>query len=205
MARSAKAANFADYDGALFELYTRCRYNELICHELMRGAARLERANQASLFGSISVALFAGTLGFMNTAGFVWVWAVFGVLATLLSLYSLIVDSGGRRFAWFGIATKLRALADEVEQFSLYVRRKKITEQELRTQWRTFGKALAELIEQGGVGLREYEAKRRDALRNELAIQLRQENRAAGRSNARQTPPVVTAIRRPYISKKGKS
>jgi hypothetical protein len=179
MAKKGKIASFAEYDDALFDLYTRCRYNELICHELMRGAARLERLNRGSLFASIAIAMFAGTLGFANIPGFVWGWAVFGIVATLLSLYSLVVDSGGKRFSWLGLASKLRAVADEVEQFSAYVRGGKITEPELRRQWTTFGKALGELTDQGGVELREYEAKHRANLRAQLAATLKEEKRAA--------------------------
>jgi hypothetical protein len=100
---SRKLASFRDYDDKLFDLYTRCRYNELICAELMSGAVRLEKWNQWMLFGSIVGSLLAGALGFLNAPSFAWAWASFGALATGLSLYSLIVDAGGRRFcgsAW---------------------------------------------------------------------------------------------------------
>lgn len=184
MAKRGRVAKFAEYDDELFRLYTSCRYNELICHELMSGAARLERLNRTSVLISLTISLVAGALGFLNSPYFVWPWAIFGILATLLSIYSLIVDSGGKRFSWFGLATKLHAIADEVEQFSAYVRRGKITEPELLIEWKSFSRKLAELIEQGGVELREYEARHGEVLRNRLASILRHENRAAKRPNS---------------------
>jgi hypothetical protein len=182
---SRKLASFRDYDDKLFELYTRCRYNELICAELMSGAVRLEKWNQWMLFGSIVGSLLAGALGFLNAPSFAWAWASFGALATGLSLYSLIVDAGGRRFLWFGLAGKFLATAEEVEQFSLFVQRRKITEQELLSEWRTFSKKLADLVEQGGHALREYEAQHDDRLRDRLAAILKRERRAARQARSR--------------------
>ena len=174
-----KIADIAEHKPKLFELYTRCRYNELICDELMRGASRVENAVKWSVLGAVAISLVTGSTSYLNPPALAPAWALFSALATFLATYSLVSGTGAKRFDWFGLAVRFRALADEVEFFSEYVKLGKITEDELLTQWQTFGRRLADLLDRGGVELRDYAAKHAEALRDKAATILKDERKAA--------------------------
>jgi hypothetical protein len=170
-------AKFDDYRIQLFELYQRARYQEETCLGLARRANRTEIFVKWSVLVLVGISLITGSMPYLNRPPFTAVWAILGALATLFSAYSLIVDSGAKRSSWFALATKFRAIADEFEFFTEYVKRGKISEKELLLKWEAFSKKLAELIEQGGVEMLDYAAHNEDVLREKLSKILKQEGR----------------------------
>jgi hypothetical protein len=174
----SKIAKFDDYKRQLFDLYTRPRYSELICDGLMRGAVKVEKVVRWSVLILVAIALLSqATEGFYPSV-LKPIGIAFDVLATLVALYSLIVASGAKQFTWFALASKFAALATEVEFFSEYVRLGKITEDELLDTWKGFSEKMGDLLDQGGVELREYAKKHGEPLRDKLAITLKKEGRA---------------------------
>jgi hypothetical protein len=172
-------ASIDQYKTKLFDLYTRFRYNELICDKLMRRASRIEWLVRWSVLITVLISLVTGALEKLNPTILSPLWAVFGAIATFLAIYSLVVDSGGKRFEWFSHAARFHALAEEVEFFSEYVKLGKITENELLDRWRAFSGRLAEVLQQCGVGHRDYARDNEATLRNEIETVLRNEGKSA--------------------------
>jgi len=179
-AASERAAPiFHEYEPKLFELYTRFRYNELVCRRLTREAMRLENWVRWSVVIALAISLFVGIIPGMNQAKLNWIWGSLTTCATLLSVYALIDGSSEKRFRWFQLAMRFHASASKVEFFSAQVRRGKITEDELAGAWGGFTQELDSLIDGAGPAFLEHEAKRQDELTEELAATLRRENRAS--------------------------
>ncbi|WP_213775428.1 hypothetical protein [Bradyrhizobium sp. dw_78] len=173
-------ANIEQYKTKLFELYTRFRYNELICDELMRRASQIEGLVRWSVLISVLISLVTGALDKLNPPALTPVWAVFGALATFLAIYSLVVGSGGKRFEWFGHAARFHALAEEVEFFSEYVKLGKITESELLDRWQAFSKRLGDLLHQCGVEHRDYARDNAATLKSKIEAVLKDEGKSNG-------------------------
>jgi hypothetical protein len=172
-----KIAEFSEYEAKLFGLYTRFRHNELICHDLMRRAGRVEWLVKATVLISVAISLLTGSTSGMNPSLLAPLWAVFGAIATLLAIYSLVVASGPKRFEWFALAARFRTLADEVEFFSEYVKLRKITEDELLVRWEYFSEKLRDLIERGGVEFSDFGLKHADSLQQRLRNALKAEGK----------------------------
>jgi hypothetical protein len=172
-------ANIDQYKDKLFELYTRFRYNELICDILMRRASRVEWLVRWSVLITVLIVLVTGALDKLNLTALTPVWALFGALATFLAVYGLVVGSGGKRFEWFGHAARFRTLADEVEFFSEYVKLRKITETELLDRWQAFSKRLGDLVHHCGVEHRDYARDNAATLRTEIEGILKSEGKSS--------------------------
>ncbi len=170
-------ASFDQHKIKLFELYTRFRYNELVCDKLMRRASRTEWLVRWSVLISVLISLVTGSLDKLNPAVLTPVWAVFGAVATFLAVYSLVVGNGGKRFECFGHAARLHSLAEEVEFFSEYVKLGKITENELLERWKAFSSRLGDILQQCGVEHRDFTRDNQAALKSELNIILKSEGR----------------------------
>jgi hypothetical protein len=172
-------ANFNQYKAKLFELYTRFRYNELICDNLMRRASRTEWFLRWSILITVLISLLTGAFDKLNSIAVLTpIWALFGVIATFLAIYSLVVGSSGKRFEWFGHAARLRALAEEVEFFSEYVKLGKITENELLERWQAFSRRLGDLVQQCGVEHRDYARDNEATLKTEIERILKSEEKS---------------------------
>jgi hypothetical protein len=171
-------ANIEQYKTRLFELYTRFRYNELICDHLMRRASGIEWLVRWSILIAVLISLVTGSLEKLNPTVLTPVWAVFGAIATFLAVYSLVVGSGGKRFEWFGHAARLHTLAEEVEFFSEYVKLGKITENELLERWQAFSKRLGDLLQQCGVEHRDYARDNAATLKTEIEAILKNEGKS---------------------------
>ncbi len=169
---------FVEYEPRLFDLYTRFRYNELVCRRLTREAIRLEKWVRWSVFITLAVSLMSGVLPGMNQAKLNWIWGSLTTAATLLTLYSLAEGSGEKQFRWFQIAMRFHSTANKVEFFSAQVKRGKIREDELEESWNGFTRELELLIDSAGPGFLEYEASHQDELTDELAATLRREHKA---------------------------
>lgn len=169
---------FAEYEPRLFDLYTRFRYNELICRRLTRSAARIEKWIRRSVLITLGISLFTGIIPGLNQATLNWIWASLTTAATLLTVYSLMKGSGEKQFRWFQLAMTFHASANEVEFFSAQVERGKIEEDELADQWRKFTQQLQGLLDGAGIEFLEYEAEYQQELTDELAATLRRENKA---------------------------
>jgi hypothetical protein len=161
-------ANFADYEKKLFELYTRFRYNELICHKLREGATKLEKMVQWSVLILLAITLFTGVFPVLGRPGLEPVWKTADVLATLLALYAMIQGSEEKQFRWFRLGSRFYSRADEVEFFSFYVQKGRILETELKERWAAFSKDLKDLVEDSGTELTEYEGKHKASLTKEI-------------------------------------
>jgi hypothetical protein len=173
-----KIASYEDNKTQLFELYRRFRYGELVAYGLMNGATRIEKTVKISVLGLLAISLLTGSTSYLNPPILSPFWAVFSALATLLAAYSLIAGSGAKQFAWFGLARKFHAVANEVEFFSRYVKLGKISEDELMKTWKQFSERLAELLSEGGIEHQQYEGKYRDSLVSSLATTLKNEGNA---------------------------
>jgi hypothetical protein len=177
MSNGETIVKFDDYRAKLFDLYQRPRYQEIICLELATRANRIEVFVKLSILVLVGISLITGSAPFLNLPPLTSLWAIISALATLFSAYSLIVDSGAKRFFWFALATKFHAIADEGELFSEYVKLGKISEKELLSQWQSFSKKLADLIEQGGIELQGYASKNELVLREKLTEILKLEHK----------------------------
>jgi hypothetical protein len=170
---------FARYEERLFELYTRFRYNELVCRSLMRKAASLERWVRGSVLATLAISLLSGIVPGMNRATLNWIWGSFTTAATLLTIYSLSEGSGEKQYTGTQLAMRFHSFASQVEFFSHQVRLGKITEVELAETWRAFTSELDDLVARGGIAFLEYEEEHRSELTEELAVILRREKRAS--------------------------
>jgi hypothetical protein len=173
----AAGSVFVQNEAQLFKLYTRFRYNELVCLRLSRQAATLEKWVLRSVVGVLALSLFTPIIPGMSQASLTWVWESLTTAATLLGVYSLIVGSGDKKLEWFRLAMRFRAWASKLESFSTQVRRGKVDQSEFDETWDSYIEELNRQIEEGGLALDEYEAKFRDPLSVELAATLRHENR----------------------------
>jgi hypothetical protein len=88
-------ADIDKYKTKLFDLYTRFRYNELICDKLMLRASRIEGLVRWSVLITVLISLVTGALDKLNPAVLAPLWAVFGAIATFLAIYSLVVTAAG--------------------------------------------------------------------------------------------------------------
>jgi hypothetical protein len=170
-------ANFPEYESHLVELYTRFRYNETICHELMARASGLEKKVRWSVLILLAISLFTGVFPALNQPAFNKLWGAVTATATLLTIYSLITGSSEKQFRWFSLAARFRSVANEVEFFSFYVKRGKILETELTERWKAFRIDLDRLLENGGLELVEYEAKNKARLTIKIRETLGNERR----------------------------
>jgi hypothetical protein len=161
-------ASFAAYGTELGLMYTRFRYNKLICHKLMARALRVEMAVRWSVFVLLAISLFTGIFPKLNDGAMNRVWGSVTAAATLLTLYSLTTGSGEKQFRWFRFAAQFQTCASEVEFFSLYVKQGRIFEKELAERWNSFSTSLNQLLENAGPELTDYEAKNRISLTKEL-------------------------------------
>jgi hypothetical protein len=176
---AAPASLFARYERDLFALYTRFRYNELVCRRLTLKATNLERWVRRSVVGTLAISLFSGVIPGMNQATLNWIWGSLTTVATLLTIYSLFEASGEKQFRWFQLAMRFRSSADQVEFFSDQVRRGKFVEDELAETWRTFRQELSSLVDGAGLGFMEFEEEHREELSQEIEAILRREQRAS--------------------------
>lgn len=172
-----KIAAFDEYKDRLFDLYTRCRFHELICSKKMSRSRRINNVVKWSVLGLLGISLLTGSTSFLNPPILNPVWAVCGAIGTLLAAYSLIVASGEKEFQWLALVERFNAIGDEVEFFSLYVRLGKINEEELLSQWERFNSKIRDALGRGGTELREYAERNRTILTDELANILKQENK----------------------------
>jgi hypothetical protein len=179
MANGQAAPIFREYEPNLFDLYTRFRYNELVCRRLTRKAIKLEKWVRWSVVISLAISLFTGVIPGMNQGTLNWIWASLTTFATLLTVYALIEGSGGKQFRWFQLAMRFHSSANAVEFFSVQVRRGKVNEDELAEAWGRFTRELDSLIDGAGLDFLEYEAKHKAELTEDLAATLRHENRAS--------------------------
>jgi hypothetical protein len=180
MTTDSHIANIEEYEPELFELYKRFRYNELICDHLRHDAMRIEKWVRWSVVATVAISfLSGGEVTFLHRPGLAPLWALITALATILSIYSMIVGSGTKQFFWFSLSIKLRSGADEVEFFSRSVKLGKITEDELMVEWRRFREKLSSLLEQASLDLREFDAGHKSALQDEFEVILQSENKAA--------------------------
>jgi len=105
---SNPVANFADYKKDLEDLYTRFQYNKVVGHQLMSRAMSLERAVRGSVLILLAISLFTGAFPILNGLKLTWIWATATILATLLTLHSLIEGSGSVQFQWFRLAAQFQ-------------------------------------------------------------------------------------------------
>jgi hypothetical protein len=170
---------FVEYEATLFELYKRFRYNELLCGRLVRKSLRVEKWVHVSILITLAISLSTGVIPGMNQATLNWVWASFTTAATLLTIYSLMVDSSSMQFRWFQLAMRFHASSSSVEFFTLQVKRGKFNEEELTETWRDFRRELDYLIDSAGPGFLEFASKHQNELTEELETTLRRESKAA--------------------------
>jgi hypothetical protein len=168
---------FAEQEANLFELYTRFRFNELVCLRLSRKASNLEKWVRRSVVGVLAISLFTPVIPGMDEASLKWVWEGITVLATLLGICSMIVSSGAKQFEWFRRATQFRTWASKLESFSTQVKRGKVAEGEFDETWDSYIQELNRLVEESGIEFDEYVSQCRDAVTTELQSVLRSENK----------------------------
>jgi hypothetical protein len=152
----------------LFEMYQKCRYNELASHALMGGCMRIEKAVRISTVGAIFVSLLTGAISFLNRPVLNPIWALVTVIATILSVYSLIANTSSKQFHWFSVAAGFRSQANAVEYFSELVRLGRVAEDELLKEWQRFAHAIENLLTHAGADLPAHCSQHRDALDTEL-------------------------------------
>ena len=168
---------FAEQEANLFDLYTRFRFNELVCLHLSRKASNLEKWVRRSVVGVLAISLFTPVIPGMDEASLKWVWEGITVLATLLGIYSMIVGSGAKQFEWFRRATQFRTWASKLESFSTQVKRGKVSEAEFDETWDSYIHELNRLLEEGGIEFDEFVNQNRDPLTTELQSALKAENK----------------------------
>ena len=174
MSDPIRFARIEDYKTKLFDFYTKCRFNELACDDLLHKATRIERLVRWSvliLVEFIITSVFHGPLLDI-------VSSVVSGLATLLAIYSLIVGSGSRQFDWFELARRFNGHAREMEFFSEEIRKGRVTEPELDEKWRQLSDDLEHTVERGRIELREYANQNQTNLRSRLEKNLKVEKKS---------------------------
>jgi hypothetical protein len=170
-------ASFEDHKQKLFELYQKCRYNELASNRLMRRYMRVERAVRYTTIIAIFCSLLTGSISYLNNAVLGPVWAIVTIAAAISGVISLIVGSGAKQFHWFGIAQRFRSNANEVEMFSEYVKLGRVTEDGLLDEWKRLLNSHENVLGNAGIDLPDYCEKRKAKLDEQLVKLLRSENK----------------------------
>jgi hypothetical protein len=169
---SGPIADFETNRQKLFELYTKCRYNELCCHKLMQSSMALERAVRWSTALLIASSLLTGSVSYLSQPIFTPVWAIITTLATMVGIYSLIVGSGAREHHWFSMASAFREEASRIEFATEYLRLGKMTNEEFLETWWMLTQRFGQLLHSAGPELPGFSSRYRRKLDCELAGKL---------------------------------
>nr|WP_294528872.1 hypothetical protein [uncultured Rhodopila sp.] len=150
MATTDPTTDFEANKQKLFDLYTKCRYNELCCLKLMQASMTMERAVRWSTALLIASSLLTGSVSYLSQPIFAPVWAIITTLATMIGIYSLIVGSGARQQHWFSMASAFREEASRIEFASECLRLGKMTEDEFLATWWTLTRRMEQLVHTAG-------------------------------------------------------
>jgi hypothetical protein len=172
---SGSIADINVHKPKLFELYQKCRFDEIASHALMAKNSRVEKLVRWTSLILILISFLTGSISYLNQPILSPVWAVVTALATVIGIYSLIIGSGAKQIHWFSVAARFRAEANEVEFFSEFVRLGKITEDELLNRWMRFSHRIEEILGSAGTELPEYCSANREKLDTELLRVLKAE------------------------------
>jgi hypothetical protein len=172
-----RVADINVHKAKLFELYQKCRFDEIASHGLMARNSTIEKIVRWANLVLILISFLTGSISYLSRPALAPVWAVFTALATVVGIYSLIIGSGSKQIHWFSIAAKFRSEANEVEFFSEFVRLGKITEDELLSRWMGFSRRIEDILATAGSDLPEYCSRNRQKLDAELLRVLKAEGK----------------------------
>lgn len=162
-----------------FDVYKKFRYNDMAFSRLSLEFFQLERDVRRWVLITLTVSLAVDIVPGMNAEALRWIWGALGLIATVLTIYAMMVQSSEKQFSWFERSKRARAWASKLESFTAQVESGKIDEQEFKESMDSYNAEYNTQLGDAGPAFIDFEARSRTQLTDELYARLRSEGKAS--------------------------